>query len=98
MANVPEEAMYWTTTKDSMGQKLNGQHDYVLHFLAGQLPPNDAFWSLTMTDVQSYMVARPICLFVVKVLDKISIMEGVGDKKPLRWRLGLLDRAIGTRP
>ncbi len=60
MANVPEEAMYWTTTKDSMGRRLNGQHRYVLHFPAGQLPPNNAFWSLTMTDVQSHMVNNPI--------------------------------------
>ncbi len=60
MANLPEEAMYWTATKDSLGQRLNGQHDYVLHFPAGQLPPNDAFWSLTMTDVSSHMVANPI--------------------------------------
>ncbi len=59
-ANLPEEAMYWTTTKDSTGQILNGQHDTILHFPAGQLPPNDAFWSLTMTDVQSYMVKNPI--------------------------------------
>ena len=60
MANVPQEAAYWTATKDSTGQRLNGQHDYVLHFPAGQLPPNDAFWSLTMTDVQSHMVNNPI--------------------------------------
>jgi hypothetical protein len=59
-ANLAEEAMYWTTTKDSMGQKLNGQHDYILQFPAGQLPPNDAFWSLTMTDVQNFMVYNPI--------------------------------------
>jgi len=55
MANVPEEAMYWTAIKDSLGQKLNGQHDYVLHFPPGGTPPNDAFWSLTMTDIQSHM-------------------------------------------
>ena len=60
MAKVPQEAMYWTTTKDSMGQTLNGQHDYVLHFPPGGTPPNDAFWSLTMTDIQSHMVANPI--------------------------------------
>ncbi len=60
MANVPEEAAYWTATKDSAGQELNGQHDYVLHFPAGQLPPNDAFLSLTMTDLQSHMVSNPI--------------------------------------
>jgi hypothetical protein len=54
--NVAQEAAYWTTTVDSKGQTLNGRHDYVLHFPAGQLPPNDAFWSLTMTDVAGYMV------------------------------------------
>jgi hypothetical protein len=37
-ANVPEEAVYWTTTADSTGSRLNGQHDYVLHFPAGELP------------------------------------------------------------
>jgi hypothetical protein len=58
--NVVQEAAYWTTTVDSAGGKLNGQHDYVLHFPAGQLPPNDAFWSLTMTDVVGYMVRNPI--------------------------------------
>ncbi len=58
-ANTPQEAAYWTATKDSTGQRLNGQHDYVLHFPAGGTPPNDAFWSLTMTDVSSRMVANP---------------------------------------
>jgi hypothetical protein len=60
MVNVVEEAAYWTTTKDSLGQALNGQHDYLLHFPAGGLPPNDAFWSLTITDVVGYMVKNPI--------------------------------------
>ena len=40
--------------------RLSGQREYVLHFPAGQLPPNDAFWSLTMTDVVGYMVSNPI--------------------------------------
>jgi hypothetical protein len=59
-ANVFEEAAYWTTTTDDSGQTLSGRHEYVLHFPAGQLPPNDAFWSLTMTDVVGYMVNNPI--------------------------------------
>ncbi len=58
--NVVQEAAYWTTTKDSAGQTLRGQHEYVLHFPVGQLPPNDAFWSLTMTDVAGFMVNNPI--------------------------------------
>ena len=58
--NVVQEAAYWTTTVDSAGRRLNGQRAYVLQFPAGQLPPNDAFWSLTMTDVVGYMVHNPI--------------------------------------
>jgi hypothetical protein len=58
--NVAEEAAYWTTTVDGKGQTLNGRHNYVLHFPAGQLPPNEAFWSLTMNDVAGFMVNNPI--------------------------------------
>ena len=63
--NVVQEAAYWTTTVDSAGRRLNGQHTYVLRFPAGQLPPNDAFWSLTMTDVAGYMVSNPVARYSV---------------------------------
>jgi hypothetical protein len=58
--NVVEEAAYWTTTKDSAGRTLRGQHAYVLRFPVGHLPPTEAFWSLTMTDVVGYMMSNPI--------------------------------------
>src|SRR5579863_449837 len=58
--NVVQEAAYWTTTRDSAGRRLSGQHAYVLHFPAGQLPPNEAFWSLTMTDVAGFMAPNSI--------------------------------------
>jgi hypothetical protein len=58
--NVPQEAMYWTTKVDSTGQALSGPHDYIMHFPAGQLPPNQAFWSLTMGDARNRFVANPI--------------------------------------
>jgi hypothetical protein len=64
-ANLPQEAMYWTTTVDGAGNTLNGQHFYVLHFPPGDLPPNDAFWSLTMTDAQRRMVANPFDRYAV---------------------------------
>ncbi len=59
-ANVAEEAVYWTTTVDSTGARLNGTHNYLLHFPAGGLPPSDAFWSLTMTDLTNHMVNNSI--------------------------------------
>jgi hypothetical protein len=58
--NVPQEAMYWTTKVDGAGQKLSGQHDYKMQFPTGGLPPNNAFWSLTMGDAQNHFVANPL--------------------------------------
>ena len=57
--NLPEEAVYWTSTEDGAGQALTGRHRYVLHFPPGGLPPNHAFWSLTMTIAPGYLVANP---------------------------------------
>jgi hypothetical protein len=57
--NLPQEAVYWTATVDGAGQKLTGEHDYLLHFPPGGLPPNHAFWSLTMTSTAGQMVANP---------------------------------------
>jgi hypothetical protein len=59
-ANLPAEAVYWTATVDGAGNTLNGQHDYILHFPPGGTPPNDAFWSLTMMNAKSLLVANPI--------------------------------------
>ena len=58
--NFPQEAAYWTTKVDGAGQQLSGAHDYVMHFPAGGLPPNNAFWSLTMGNAHNQFVANPI--------------------------------------
>jgi hypothetical protein len=58
--NIPEEAMYWTTSGDGAGHVLKGVHDYIMHFPAGGLPPNNAFWSLTMGGARNCFVANPI--------------------------------------
>jgi hypothetical protein len=58
--NVPQEAMYWTTKVDGAGRKLSGAHDYILQFPPGGLPPNSAFWSLTMGDAKNHFVPNPL--------------------------------------
>ena len=58
--NVPQEAMYWTTKVDGVGHTLSGAHNYVMHFPAGGLPPNKAFWSLTMGDAKNQFVANAL--------------------------------------
>ena len=58
--NAPQEATYWMTTVDKTGQSLSGEHDYILRFPKGQLPPNHAFWSLTMGTAKNRFVDNPI--------------------------------------
>jgi len=63
--NVPREAVYWTTDTDGAGHLLSGEHDYIMHFPAGQLPPNNAFWSLTMGDAHNHFVTNPVNRYCV---------------------------------
>jgi hypothetical protein len=63
--NVPQEAMYWWTHVDGAGHTLSGAHDYIIHFSPGGLPPNDAFWSLTMADAKNRFVANPLNRYIV---------------------------------
>ncbi len=60
VVNAFEEAAYWTASVDGAGRRFSGEHVYRLHFPPGQLPPNDAFWSLTATDTVGYMMSNPI--------------------------------------
>ena len=58
--NIPAEAMYWWTHVDGAGHALSGANEYRLHFPPGGLPPNDAFWSLTMADARNRFVANSL--------------------------------------
>lgn len=44
----PSEAVYFTCYQDDRGNPLSGKHRYLLRFNKGQLPPVEAFWSVTM--------------------------------------------------
>jgi hypothetical protein len=65
--NSPEEAMYPFTRKDSTGRTLNGsRNNYTLTFPAGQLPPVNAFWSVTMYDGKSQLLIKnPIDRYLI---------------------------------
>lgn len=72
--NTPEEAVYWWTTVDGAGRALSGRHRYVLRFPAGGLPPNGAFWSLTMGDARNRFVPNPIDRYSVD--DRSGLVPG----------------------
>jgi hypothetical protein len=65
--NDAAEAMYPARRTDSEGQTLDGsQHNYTLTFPAGQLPPVNAFWSLTMYDGKTQLlIENPINRYLI---------------------------------
>jgi hypothetical protein len=58
--NSKEEAMYPVYYVDNKGQPFNGKSSYQLKFAPGQLPPVNAFWSLTMYDSTNLLVENSI--------------------------------------
>jgi hypothetical protein len=71
-ANQPEDAIYPFNVADADGQPVRGENAYVLHFPADQLPPVEAFWSLTLYDAEGFQVANCLNRFAI------------GDRDPLR--------------
>ncbi|MFN0054455.1 MAG: DUF1254 domain-containing protein [Planctomycetales bacterium] len=55
--NSKEEAMYPIYAVDSEGKPLNGAYRYTLRFLPDQLPPVNAFWSLTMYEMPASLLS-----------------------------------------
>ena len=64
-ANLPEDAIYPINLADETGKVLDGASNYVLHFDKAAMPPVNAFWSITMYDVQGYQVANALNRFAV---------------------------------
>ena len=64
--NSKLEAMYPVYAIDEAKQKLDGTNHYTLRFAPGQLPPVNAFWSLTMYQLpSSLLVANPLNRYLI---------------------------------
>jgi hypothetical protein len=74
-ANQPEDAVYPLCFFDADGKLLQGGNRYVLHFAKSQLPPVEAFWSVTMYDAEGFPVANPINRFAIGDRDALKYNE-----------------------
>lgn len=68
-ANLPEDAIFPRTAVDRTGQALDGAHRYVLHFAKADLPPVNAFWSLTMYNDRQFLVDNPLNRYAIRDRD-----------------------------
>jgi hypothetical protein len=71
-ANSVEDAIYPLQMTDADGNATDGSSRYVLHFDAGQQPPVDAFWSVTMYDQEGFQIANPIDRFAIGDRDALQ--------------------------
>jgi len=62
---VPEEALYPVAAVDATGRLLHGSRRYRLHFGRGELPPVEAFWSVTMYHDHGGLVPNPISRYAI---------------------------------
>jgi DNA sulfur modification protein DndE len=58
---------------DSEGQPLHGMNNYVIHFAPQNIPPVNAFWSLTLYNKDHYLVRNELKRYAL------------GDRDPLTY-------------
>uniref|UniRef100_A0A5Q5CHZ2 DUF1254 domain-containing protein n=1 Tax=Mycobacterium sp. (strain JLS) TaxID=164757 RepID=A0A5Q5CHZ2_MYCSJ len=64
--NTAAEALYPALVTDADGAPLTGANNYTVRFAPGQLPPVNAFWSLTMYEMPaSLLVANPMQRYLI---------------------------------
>ncbi len=71
-ANLPEDAVYPMTRVNADGKPLIGQNKYVMHFTKDQIPPVNAFWSLTLYNNKQFFVENPINRYAIGDRDKLT--------------------------
>jgi hypothetical protein len=71
-ANQVDDAVYPLCMGDSDGKPLDGTNRYVLHFKKEELPPVEAFWSVTMYDAEGFQAANPLNRFAIGGYDALK--------------------------
>ena len=75
-ANRPQDAIYPTSEVDADGNPYDGYdgaNKYVMHFDKGQMPPADAFWSLTMYDDKYFFVPNRLTRYTLSSRSKFKL-------------------------
>ena len=71
-ANQVDDAIYPLNVGDAEGKPVMAENRYILHFNKDELPPVDAFWSLTLYDAEGFQVANPLNRFAIGDRDELK--------------------------
>lgn len=73
--NLIEDAFYPLSLVDSDGRAYNAANSYTLRFAEEQLPPVEAFWSLTIYDKDSYLIDNPINRYALGDRSNLNVAD-----------------------
>jgi hypothetical protein len=71
-ANQCEDAVYPLNVAADDGKPMDGANKYLMHFTKEELPPCDAFWSITMYDDEGFQSANPINRYAIGDRDELK--------------------------
>ena len=71
-ANLAEDTVYTSTSMDSDGNPIDGENNYVLHFEKDEIPPVNAFWSLTAYNSRDFLIENSINRFALGDRDDLK--------------------------
>jgi hypothetical protein len=71
-ANQVDDAIYPLNIADADGKLVMAENHYVLHFDKDELPPVDAFWSLTLYNAEGFQVANSLNRFAIGDRDTLK--------------------------
>jgi hypothetical protein len=74
-ANLPDDAIYPLLFTDADGQPFTGASSYTWHLGAEELPPVNAFWSLTLYDAEGFQVANDLNRFTIGDRDDLAFND-----------------------
>lgn len=63
--NLAEDALYWWSFANTTGVPYSGTYTYVLHFASNNTPPVNAFWSVTLYDINGQFVSNPLNQYAI---------------------------------
>lgn len=63
--NLAEDALYWWSFANATGIPYSGEYSYLLHFASNNTPPVNAFWSVTLYDIDGNFVPNPLNQYAI---------------------------------
>ncbi|WP_298635337.1 DUF1254 domain-containing protein [uncultured Umboniibacter sp.] len=72
-ANLQEDAVYPSASRDSEGRLLDGAHSYRLHFPEGTLPPARALWSITVYGSDGFLQSTATSKYKLGSMDSLVL-------------------------